>query len=509
MSTPRRVAALVAVLILAGACSQEQPERSRTAAERTDAPKASAPDDASASEGGSSATTSRGTVRVPAVDPDDPAPSIAPPSAFTGKAVGVTAKEITVAYYWKGDRTRAGSLLTGTGQEGLLDEAQAFRAYVDYINANSGSGEIMGFKFDLHGRKLKPVIIEAGSSPEANVAAVSDIKTAKPFAALAAHGSISAYACPLLAQAKIFNLWTYDLDFDLPGRTKGWCMPGGATWDDQVSVMERFLPSRVAKTPTTQGKKRVFGVLYAEYPGLVDSAPEMVKRLKAQGLSIKIVRSISANLSEAQQQATGIATAFRAAGVNTMIIPDAGAPIMFTPAAEAVGFEPDYVVWPCSGQDAPAMVRLYTSTQWERASGLTCYAQDFMIDLQHGTKSRQTEWYKKYPRDAYGEPPGPAPFVYAGLLPLVAGITGAGRNLNPQSFLAAIDRVKPYRYASSEGRTTAKNHMRMALGAHGRPLVDDFTVLKWSPSTNPQTGGPPGTYVFPENGRRYDSDHGF
>lgn len=432
-----------------------------------------------------------------------PAIAIEPPSA-KARTLGVTNKEIKVVYYWKGDRTRTSPYLRGSGLEAVVDEAQAFRAWIDYINEHAdGGGDIMGFPFDLNGRKLRGVVVEAGSSAEDNVAAVTDVKAEKPFAAVAAHGSVSTYACPLLAQAGILNLWTYDLDFDLPGRSKGWCLPGGASFDDQAAAMERYLPGRVAKTKSTSGQERIFGFLYAEYPGLVSSGPAIAKRLKARGLNIPVVRSISAELSEAQQQATTIATAFRAAGVNTMIIPDAGAPISFTQAAQSIGWKPDYVVWPCSGQDAPAMVRLYSPTQWDGATGLTCYAQDFMVDLTHEDESRSTEWYRKYESTGRGEPPSPAPFVYAALLPLVAGITEAGRNLTSQRFLDGLDRFKAYRYASATGRTSKSNHMRLALGKRGHPLVNDFTILRWSVNAPSETAGS-GAYVFPEQGRRYD-----
>jgi hypothetical protein len=443
------------------------------------------------SEGGTSEAAGAGarsdrssvTLGQAADDDADGGPlKIDPPSA-SKKLIGVTDKEITVAYYWKGDRTRASPYLRGTGLDALLDESEAFRAWIDYINEHAdGGGDIMGFPFDLHGRKLRGVVIEAGNSAEDNVASVTDIKAAKPFAAVAAHGSVSTYACPLLADAGIFNLWTYDLDFDLAGRSKGWCMPGGATFDDQAEVMTRYLTGRVADTKTSTGAKRVFGVLYAEYPGLTKSAPAFAKQLKAAGLNVPVVRSISAELSEAQQQAMAIAPAFRAAGVNTMIIPDAGAPISFTAAAQAIGWDPDYVVWPCSGQDAPAMVRLYTGSQWDGATGLTCYAPDFMIDLRHGGSNRSSEWHKKYASTGRSEAPSTTPFIYAGLLPLVAGITGAGRDLTPERFSEALDRFAGYRYAAATGRTSRTNHMHIALAGEAHPLVADFTVLTWESS---------------------------
>jgi len=509
----RALSILLLLAALASACSNDADPKRQVAAEqdadRGASTSSDAPGDDDGGASGSSRDASSDTLGHPSKAAEDGGPLKIDPPSGTKKLIGVTDKEITVAYYWKGDRTRASPYLRGTGVDALLDEAEAFRAWIEYINEHAdGGGDIMGFPFDLHGRKLRGVVIEAGNSAEDNVASVTDIKAAKPFAAVAAHGSVSTYACPLLADAGIFNLWTYDLDYDLAGRSKGWCLPGGATFDAQSEVMKRYLTGRVADTKTSSGAKRVFGVLYAEYPGLTKSAQTFAKELKAAGLNVPVVRSISAELSEAQQQSMAIAPAFRAAGVNTMIIPDAGAPISFTAAAQAIGWNPDYVVWPCSGQDAPAMVRLYTGSQWDGATGLTCYAQDFMIDLRHGGANRTSEWFKKYTSTGRSEAPSQAPFVYAGLLPLVAGITGAGRDLTPERFSDALERFPGYRYAAASGKTSRTNHMHVAVGEHAHPLVDDFTVLRWE-SSAPAQGGGNGAYEFPESGRRYTTSHHF
>ena len=149
------------------------------------------------------------------------------------------------------------------------------------------------------------------------------------------------------------------------------------------------------------------------------------------------------------------------------------------------------------------MVRLYSPAQWDGATGLSCYAQDFMIDLAHGTSSRSTEWYRKYESTGRGEPPSQAPFVYAALLPLVAGVTEAGPNLTAQRFLDGLNRIEAYRYAAARGRTSAANHMRVALREREHPLVNDFTALRWSVGARSDSAGS-GAYVFPEDGRRYD-----
>lgn len=422
---------------------------------------------------------------------------------------GVTDEAISVVYYWKGDRTRTSPFLRGTGTESNVDEAEAFRTWIDYINAHP-RGEIMGYRYDLHGRELAGTVVEAGQSAEEQAATAERIASElKPFAALAAHGSVSAYACPFLAAGGIINLATYDLDHALYDRTNGYCLPSAATFDDQVTVMERYLSERVAKTRSTGGQQRRIGLLYAEYPGLVDSAPRLAERFKRAGIPVVSVASVSDSLTEGQQQAAGVVAKFSGDRVNTVVMPDAGAPLSFTHAAEAQGFRPDYVIWPCSGQDVPAMVRLFSAPQWARASGLTCYDAEFMHDLNHEGPSEGTEWYAKYRSVGRGEPPAQAPFLYLNILPLLVGVTEAGPDLTTDRFRRGLANFAPQRYSAVRGRTSEPSSMLLTLDRPGRPLLGDFTVLDWSNTARRDGATLTGAYGFPEGGRRYPARGGF
>lgn len=414
---------------------------------------------------------------------------------------GLTDGEITVVYYWKGDRTRTSPYLTGTGAEANVDEAEAFRTLVTFINDHAdGGATLMGHPINLHGRRIKPVVVEAGQDAEAYAAAAERItREIKPMAAVAAHGSISAYLCPALAKAGIHNLATYDLAGGLTASTDGYCLPSGMTWEQQVELSEGYLLRHQRESPG-----RVYGVVYAEYPGLVDSAPRMVGRFRRAGINIAEVASVSASLTTAQQQAPNVAAQMRAKGVNTIFMPDAGAPLNFTHAAQAQGYHPDYFIWPCSGQDTMGMVRLFNPAQWARASGLTCYDQAFSSDLTNNDAMRNTEWYKAYRSQANAEPPAPTPFVYAALLPLVVGIEGAGPNLTVESFRAALDGFGPYRYDAVEGRTDNGTNMLLGSGTGGRGLITDAIPLRYNSTRREPGSSAPGAYDFPDR-RRYAS----
>jgi hypothetical protein len=411
---------------------------------------------------------------------------------------GVDGKEITVVYYWKGDRTRTSPYLAGTGAEANVDEAEAFRRLVGYINAHAdGGATLMGHPIDLHGRRIKPVVVEAGQAPEDYAAAAERItREIRPMAAVAAHGSISAYLCPALAAAGIHNTATYDLAGSLTKTSDGYCLPSGMTWEQQVELSEGYLLRHQRENPG-----RVYGIVYAEYPGLVDSAPKMAERFERAGINVAEVASVSASLATAQQQAPNVVARMRAKGVNTIVMPDAGAPLNFTHAAAAGGYNPDYFVWPCSGQDTMGMVRLFNSSQWARAAGLTCYDQAYASDLTNNEAMRKTEWYEAYRSQVNAEPPAPTPFVYAALLPLVVGLEGAGRDLTVESFRAALDGFRPYRYDAVDGRTDDATNMLLGSGTSGRGVITDGIPVRYNATRSERGSSAPGAYDFPERRR--------
>ncbi|HVL32374.1 MAG TPA: ABC transporter substrate-binding protein [Actinomycetota bacterium] len=434
--------------------------------------------------------------------------ALRPGSFIAGKGTvpnGISGNELTVVYYWKGDQTKSSPFLNGTGQEGNVDEGQAFRNLVAYINKHADGGQLMGQRFDLHGWELKPVVVEAGKGDDQIRAAELIASEIKPFAAVSSHGSISAYVCPRLAKAKIFNVSTYDLDWGLFERTGGFCLPQGLSWEAQVDLSIAYLKKQAAsdKHATTTGlEPRRYGLLYAEYPGLVQSAPRVQRMLAAEGLDVTIA-SVDPDLTTAGRQQPGVIAKFRAAGVNTIVAPESGSLITFTHAAQANGFTPDYFVWPCSGQDSLGMVRLYNASQWARASGLTCYDAQLNADLSNDDTARKTQWYRAYREMAPGaEPPAQTSLVYQSLLPLVAGITHAGRDLTIERFREGLRAVAPYRYDAIEGRTTDPTNILVTLDAPDGSQVGDAGTVRWDPSKRTQGNAAPGTYVFTER-RRY------
>jgi hypothetical protein len=421
---------------------------------------------------------------------------------------GIHGNELTVVYYWKGDQTKSSQFLKGTGQEGNVDEGEAFTQLIAYINkhASDGKGRIMGFPFDLHGWKLKPIVLEAGKGDDQIRAAEKIASEIKPFAAVSSHGSISAYVCPLLAKAGIFNVSTYDLDWGLYEETNGLCLPAGLSWGRQVDLSQSYLK---AHTRTSDGQEPVYGFLYAEYPGLVDSAPKVIERYKAAGINIAEHASVDPDLTTAGRQQATVIQKFALAGVNTIIAPDSGSLITFTHAAQAAAYSPDYFVWPCSGEDSTGMVRLYDAAQWTNASGLSCYDEHLNADLTNDDIARRSEWYQAYqegyrvtnPGKAQAEPPAPTSLVYQSLLPLIAGITYAGPQLTVERFNTGMQVVKPFRYDAIKGVTTNPANLLVTLDAPDGSQVSDAAIVTWRADKTSPGNATPGVYVYSD--RRY------
>lgn len=410
---------------------------------------------------------------------------------------GIKGNELTIVYYWKGDQTKASPFLAGSGQEGNVDEGLAFRALIKYINKYADGGTLMGYNFNLHGWKLKPIVLEAGKGDDQIRAAQKIAQEIKPFAAVSSHGSISAYVCPTLAKAKIPNLSTYDLDWGLTERTNGFCLPQGLSWGRQVDLTIEYLKAESKANPLKK-----YGLLYAEYPGLVDSGPKLYDKLIAAGIPVVAKKTVDPDLTTAGRQQPGVIADFQGKGVNSIIAPDSGSLITFTHAAQAATYSPDYYVWPCSGEDSLGMVRLYNANQWRKASGLTCYDKELNADLTNDDNSRKTEWYKAFKEVDSGEPPAPTALVYQSLLPLLVGLTHAGKTLTLERWMEGQRTVKPFRYDAIDGKTTDGSNILVTTHYADGSQVGDCAKVKWDESVTTPGNPAPGTYVFPEK-RRY------
>jgi hypothetical protein len=409
-----------------------------------------------------------------------------------------------------------------SGQKGAVDEADAFRHFVDYVNAHANGGAtLMGFPFNLHGRKLSYIwkskvdnkasekIFDAGQYPSTFGAAAQNIIDAEPFTAISSHGGLSDYICNDLYKAHIFNISTYDLG-RYPGGlwkgTNGYCLPQGLAFEQQVALSVSWLThqaktTKYQETPASDRINRVYGILYADYPGLRGSVARLKKQLIANGVNVVTEFRLPPGLTDAAQVAPDAVAHMKGHHVNTIIAPDSGAPITFTHAA-AGQFSPDYYVWPCSGEDAVGQVRLYDTAQWARAEGLSCYDENWNLDLTLDDNARSTQWFHQYREvdDHNSDPPSSSPLVYASFLPLLAGITNAGRALTVERFRAGMFAFRypngVVRYDAINGPTGDKTHFMIGLGEPDASQIGDVAYVKWSNAEHTSGNTNAGNYLY-------------
>lgn len=515
----RALASTIAVLAMMGtliAVRHVAPVQDRPAA--VDQPNGLPSADGTPSDGvtpsGVPNTVGPGGVPIPTVGggPTGIGSPLPPPDVLRRalKGIDFRNKKIRIAFYWN-DSSQNSQFLRGSGQEGNLDDGLAFEVLIRYINKyRNGGATFMGIPFNLHGFEIEGYEFDKVGKDQSNFdyVAAQIINEVKPVAALSARSSPSAYLCPALAKAGIYNFGTYDfyLKPHLDDRFDGKCRALAMSFAKQVDLTVEYLKWHQANIPNTNPTlpgPRTYGFAYASYKGLIESAPVVVNRLRAAGVRIpsNAVAKVSTSLQDAQQEMTDVIDRFKSAGVNTVVMPDAGVALNFTAAATANNYFPDYYVWPCSGQDSTGFVRLL-GAQWARASGLTCYDDTFDADLTNDDQSRQTEWYKKFQEiDSRSEPPAPTPLVYAQLAPLLAGLSAAGPNMDAALFQRGLDTFTSYRYSGLSGRTTEPDNITVDFSITDGSIWADVAKVTWS-ATQTRPGGANGAYYYPEN-RRY------
>lgn len=487
------VVIVAAILLLRGG------DKSIRTADRTDAeatPGAEgtldpgiAPTDGSGATG--AAGTAKSTAKKATTPGARPGVGVAKPKSGTiPPGVDYAKQTIKVAYYW-GDSSRSSQYLPPGTAGDTVDDGKAFSALVGYINKHAkGSAQLMGTKIGLGNWLIEPTIVTMNDADAINSGTTHIAKELKPFAAITARGSLGTETCPSFAAAGIHNFATLQPYEPNIGATRGgYCVPTAISWDQQIDATVNYMNwhkttklqgPRTSPTCAAQTCDRVYGFIYSEYPGLDKQGPIVADRL---GIPAARRRSMPAGLSNAASVAPGVRDALRAEGVNTVIMPDAGAALAFTHAAN--DWYPDYYVWPCSGQDTTGYTKLLPPDKWDNASGLTCYDDTFDADLTIDADDRQTQWYAAYKEMApNSEAPSPTYLVYGALQPLVEGVSRLGnRDFTVENFRAALKEFQPYRYNGITGRTNDGPNILLRMGnSPDASIWGDMARVSWSPA---------------------------
>ena len=206
-----------------------------------------------------------------------------------------------------------------------------------------------------------------------------------------------------------------------------------------------------------------------------------------------VERPYNSDITTAQQQSQTSTTAYKNAGVTTVIcFCDPIAPVFQTAAMDQQGYHPEHLIAGVGLIDYDVLGRLYSPTQWNHAFGLS--------ELFNFPTYDQTDQSKAW-RDVgnAGTPDATEGLPWAYFALLGAAVQDAGPSITPATIKSGL--------FGAIGRGGDAGHPYIKFGV--RP--DDYTGIEdvrevwWSATTRSNVDGKLGAYVPVDGGRRYRS----
>jgi hypothetical protein len=179
-------------------------------------------------------------------------------------------------------------------------------------------------------------------------------------------------------------------------------------------------------------QERVFAHLWIESsPDSATNAQELRDRLSEEG--VELAESIPFDITRAAEQAPGIITRLKEAGVTSLIIQgDPSTPALFTQAATDQEWFPEWVIGGSALMDTSAFARSYDQEQWAHAFGISTLPARTAPGV--GGSQALYDWY-------FGELP-PADESSGVILPnpqiFYGALQAAGPNLTTESMIEAL-----------------------------------------------------------------------
>lgn len=449
---------------------------------------------------------STGTVQVPL--------SLAPPCVpvFTGDNGGATAKGVTadtvkVAYYVPKPGSDAEAAL-----QGLVDPPEAS------AQTREDFAEVLNQVYELYGRKVELVPVDASGDPDDPIAAKNDaVKIAEEigaFAVIGGPGLSNNYADELASRGVLCVQCGLVAPDTIYQKNAPYMWGTSATPEqflvnvsDYISGRLLGRPAEFAGDPAMQNEERVFGTVHLELdPPVFSEVEEIVnERGKEVGYTPAAEETYLFDVARAPERAPGIIARMKDAGVTTVVF--LGDPVMLiylTKAATSQDYFPEWVVTGTGFTDSTAVARLYDQQQWAHAFGLSSLAVRTPREI--GDAWRLHQWW-------FGTPPPAqttAPITLANMMLLFSGLHMAGPDLTVESFQAGM-----FRLPQAGGSATVPH---VSYGDHGyfpnldgTPRldylgVDDMTEIWWDADiTSTDEGGKTGTGVwrYSDGGKRY------
>ena len=408
---------------------------------------------------------------------------------------GVTADTIKVVVYLAPEQDAVLDFITAAIANDDTNE-QVRETYLGYA-------ELFERTYQTYGRRVEIEFLEGSGQSTDEVAARADaVRAVEEMGAFAVWGS------PALT-----NAWSQEIaargvicigcvGVDPPDPNIFTTLPSG----DQgyLNLAEYILkklvgnPAEHAGDEALRGTERVFGHLYIESTeSSTPNAEEFAALLEDGGGGLAQQLSYTLDPARLQEQATGIISQFKDAGVTSVIVStDPIALATFTAEATAQEFFPEWIIGPSVLVDTAAFGRTYDQQQWANAFGLS------PLGARTDADSFETlyEWYfdaEAPANDTEGVIwPNPAIFFNA--------LQQAGPNLTTDTLRAGLYAGEP-----ESGSITAPS---FSYGDHGlypapdQAGIDDFTEIWWDPDEvglDELEREGPGMYRYVDGGRRY------
>ena len=411
---------------------------------------------------------------------------------------GVTADAIKIVVYLGPDDDPILDFILGSIQN---DDTSA-----DFEATYEGYTEIFNRVYQTYGREVQLEFIRgSGNATDAEAARADAIRVAEemqPFAVWSSPAINAGWAEEMAARG-ILCIGCFPIPEPAP-----YIFTTTAS-DDQTSVqLTEYISKRLAGDPAIhagdeamQDQERVFGHLWLESsPDSAVNAGEQDDMLREAG--VNLVESVPYDIQRAGEQAPGIITRMKEAGVTSLIIEgDPSTPAIFTQAATDQEWFPEWIIGGSALTDTSAFARTYDQEQWAHAFGISSLAARTLPGA--GGASGVYEWY-------FGEEPQadqsagvivPNPQIFFGALQAV------GPNLTRDAMVQALYGI------DLVGETYTQ--VGFAYGDHGyyptieppdHNGIEDFTEIWWNPdevSTDEIGREGPGSYMYVDGGRRF------
>jgi hypothetical protein len=397
-------------------------------------------------------------------------------------------------------------------QAALVKSAGASTDPSAYYKTDVGYLEGFAKYFELYGRKLDIIRLNATGGPDDHSAAIADAvkitKEIKPFAVVSGPGQAPEFFRQI-AKAKILAIGggsTIASEKEIAASAP-YLWPTAISpeqFDDLLAEMVgKQLAGKNAEfagDPKMQKEKRVFGWIQAQTEQGQYKArnQRLFDELKSKyDVDVKATTTYTYDPAQAQNIARTVINKMKAAGVTTiMVSADPLIPANYTAEATAQNYFPEWIVAPSVYMDTSIFGRTYDQKQWAHAIGVTY--------LPVRAPREESEIYKLYQWFTGGPPPINSEGVpYARDSVLMTGLHLAGPNLTPETFREGL-----FRYKSVES-TPTRPHVSWSKKIWGRDdynTTDDVSIIWWDPKAQgeDETGKVgDGLYRYVENGKRF------